>query len=366
MIPALCCRLNTAEMVARTGARVTGGLVLGIDRDPAAKVTQVLFDSTGAPRVVTKVARQRAGEHALRIEHRVLTQLHSRPLPGLERTVPRPVLLERIAGRLVLAATAVPGGPLTLRYYRPGHVSDPAAVEHDFALAGGWLARFQRTTWQGQHVLGPGSYDEWVRPVLERYRQVVGWGPGEDELAARLAGVCAHLAGVSVPLVAVHGDYAIGNLLVDETAAQIAGVVDWELGQPCGLPFTDVLKFAASYGSFLDRAVPPRRGEVRGHPGWAEASRRWGGPGTWPNRVGLLYAFTGTGWFPRLVRQFLREHLTRLGAPPEITGVVLPLFVAHQATVLDNPAYRAGYRSVLAAVAGDLPATLARNLAGAR
>jgi hypothetical protein len=276
------------------------------------------------------------------------------------------VLLERVAGRLVLAATVVPGGPLTLRYSQPRHVSDPAAVAHDFALAGEWLARLQRATWQGQHTLGPDSYDQWVRPVLDRYRQVVGWGPAEDALAGRLAGHCADLAGVSVPLVTVHGDYAIGNLLVDGTAAQITGVVDWELGQTCGLPFTDVLKFAASYGSFLDRASPPRRGQLRGHPGWTDASQRWGGPGTWPNRVGLLYAFTGAGWFPQLVRQYLREHLTRLGAPAAVTGLMLPLFVAHQATVLDNPAYRAGYRSVLAALAGDLPATLAHDLAGAR
>jgi hypothetical protein len=366
VIPAICDRLNALDAVGRAGAPVVGGLVLGIDADPAAKVTQVLFDSTGSPRAVTKVARQPAVESALRAEHEVLTQLHCRPLPGLESTVPRPLLLEQVAGRLVLATTAVPGGPLSVRYYRPGHVSDPAAVEHDFALAGAWLARFQRITWQSQLVFGPDSYDEWVRPVLDRYRKVVGWGPGEDELAGRLADLCADLAGVAVPLVAVHGDYAIGNLLVDGIGTQITGVVDWELGQACGLPFTDLLKFVASYGSFLDRAAPPRRGQLRGHPGWSDAARCWGGPGTWPNRVGLLYAFTGTGWFPQLVRQFLREHLARLGAPPEITGVVLPLFVAHQATVLDNPVYRAGYRSVLAAVAGDVPATLARHLAGAR
>ena len=364
MIPAICARLNAPGVCP--GAALTGGLVLGIDRDPAAKVTQVLFDASGTPRAVTKVARQPTAEAALRAEYRALEGLWRRPPLGVASTLPRPLLLERIQGRLVLATTAVRGGPLSVPYYRPGHVSDPRQVTRDFALAGGWLARFQRETWQGPLVFGPDTFDQWVRPVLDRYRERVGWDGWEQDLAARLARTCAELAGVSVPLVAVHGDYAIGNLLVDDNGDGITGVVDWELGESAGLPFVDVLKFAASYGSFLDRAAPPRRGRLRGHPGWPEAARRWGGPGTWPNRVGLLYAFTGHGWFPRLVRQFLHEHLARLRAPAEITALVLPLFVAQQATVLDNPVYRDGYRSVLAALAGDVTDVVARDLQGAR
>ncbi len=43
------------------------------------------------------------------------------------------------------------------------------------------------------------------------------------------------------------------------------------------------------------------------HPGWAAARAQWGGPGVWPNRVGLMHAFYGRGWFPDLVRAHVRN-----------------------------------------------------------
>lgn len=363
MIRTICSRLNAIGLPP-VGSALTGGVVLGIDQDPAAKVTQILFDAGGSARVVAKVARRPSAESALRAEHRALQDLWRDPPAGLRDTLPEPLLLENIGGRLVLATTALPGGPMSVDYYRPGHTGAHRLVNQDFELAGGWLARFQRETWRGQLVIGPETFEESVLPVFERYRLAVGWSQWEQDLLDRLARGWADLAGVTVPLVAVHGDYAIGNILLAD--GRITGVVDWELGQPLGLPFADLFKFASSYGSFLDRAIPPRRGSLPGHVGWAETASRWGGPGTWPNRVGLLHAFFGSGWFPDLVRAFVRDHLKRLGAPPEAVAVFLPLFLAGQAMALENPVYRNGYRSVLEALWQDRDTQPAAGLARAR
>lgn len=363
MIPAICERLN-AIGPPRVRTPLTGGLVLGIDQDPAAKVTQILFDGHGHPQVVAKVARRPSAEPALRAEHRVLQDLWRDPPMGGGETLPEPLLIETIAGRLVLATTALPGGPMSVGYYQPGHARRPRLVNQDFELAGNWLAQFQRETWRGQLVIGPETFEDSVQPVFERYRAAVGWSRWEQLLVDRLARCCDELSGASVPLVAVHGDYALGNILLSD--GRISGVVDWELGQPLGLPFTDLFKFVSSYGAFLDRAIPPRGGTLRGHPGWSAAASRWGGPGTWPNRVGLLHAFFGTGWFPDLVRAFLSDHLRRLGAPPEAVALFLPLFVAQQAMTLENPVYRAGYRSVLEALWEDTDMRWVRGLEAAR
>ena len=363
MISAICERLNAVGPPGVT-SRLTHGVVLGIDQDPAAKVTQILFDEGGLPRVVAKVARRPSAEAALRAEHRVLEALWRDPLRGIGATLPEPLLLEDIGGRLVLATTALPGGPMSVGYYRPGHARQPRSVRRDFELAGTWLSRFQRDAWRGQLVVGRETFEESVLPVFDRYQAVVGWSRWEQDLLDRLARRCADLSGAAVPLVAVHGDYALGNILLSDNV--VTGVVDWELGRAIGLPFTDLFKFVSSYGSFLDRAIPPRGESLPGHPGWAAATQRWGGPGVWPNRVGLLHAYFGSGWFPDLVREFLRDHLARLGTVPEAMALFLPLFVAEQAMVLDNPDYRAGYRSVLEALWQDTDMRWARGLAGAR
>jgi hypothetical protein len=158
---------------------------------------------------------------------------------------------------------------------------------------------------------------------------------------------------------AVHGDYALGNVLVADDATadlRVTGVVDWELGQRCGLAVTDLFKFVASYGSFLDRAAAPLRSGLRGHPGWGRTKTALtptapGRPSPWPNMVGFLYAFTGSGWFPDLVGEYLHAGYRRLGVPADVQGVFLPAFVAQQATTLSDAGYRQGYRDLLAALA---------------
>jgi Phosphotransferase enzyme family len=325
--------------------RVTGGIVVAIDYAPAAKATLLLFGPGGLPLLVAKLARCAEGERALAAEFDVLRNLWPTRGGALSAELPRPLALERIAGRLTLLSTAVPGTPLAVRYYMPGHVRNPGLVGEDFALAGAWLARFQTQTHSGTTTLGPEMFEEWIRPTLQRYRAEVGWSGWESDLAGQLSDLCVLLDGIRVPVVGVHGDYAPGNILID--SGGVSGVVDWELGRSVGLPFADLFKFAASYGSYLDRACPSGRGTVSGHPGWARVRKRWEFAPGWTNGTGILYAFFGSGWFPEMVRCFLHDHLRRLGVPSAATQLFLPVFLAEQVLALDQPAYRNGYRALL-------------------
>jgi len=344
--------LDTANAVAAPLAlpRVTGAIVIGADYAPAAKVTMLLFGADGRPRLVAKLARRAASEPALAAEWDALTALWSAGARTVTAELPRPIALRHVAGRLALISTAVPGTALTAGYYTPGHVRRPGLVDGDFTLAGDWLDRFQRQTRGGTAVLGPDAFDEWIRPTADRYRAEVGWSGWESALfTGRIPRLCGRLSGISVPVVAVHGDYAPGNILVSE--GRVSGVVDWELGRRAGLPFSDVFKFAASYGSYLDRASPAAGGAAAGHPGWSRARDRWGAFPGWTNGTGIMYAFFGGGWFPGLVREFLLQRLRRLAIPPaaaaDAVRLFLPVFLAEQALALEHPAYRNGYRALL-------------------
>jgi hypothetical protein len=215
------------------------------------------------------------------------------------------------------------------------------------------LAAFQRETGRGC-VSGAEAFRAFALPAFDRYRAAFGWGPAEDAVLAWCTAAADRWADGPVPVCAVHGDFAPGNLLLTDAGAprrlQVSGVVDWELGRVEGTPFTDLFKLVGSYGSFLDRAIPAGRSGLRGHPGWEEVRRLQPSPEPWPNLVGFLYAFTGTGWFPDLVRRYLADGYARMGVAPGLQDAFLPAFVAEQATTLQDPVYRNGYRALLHAM----------------
>ena len=148
-------------------------------------------------------------------------------------------------------------------------------------------------------------------------------------------------------MVARHGDYWMGNLMVE--GRQLSGVVDWELSRLRDIPFTDAYKFPTSYGFYLDRA----RGTgsaVAGHPGWTGAKDRFERHGSWRNLTGFGYAYFGRGWFPLEVRRFVRGRLTALQMGPHLDAIFFPLFLAEQAMILSDPVFRNGYRTSILAL----------------
>jgi hypothetical protein len=339
-------RLNDLNCVG-TDVQLTSGVVFGIDSDPKAKVTLILFDAAGTPRAVAKVARDQSVESALRAEHGALLDLASIPSPR-RPTLPAPLMLERVRGRLTLVSTAVRGAPMSVRYYEPGHVSDPHKVARDFDRAGEWLADLRASTGSGSVEITPVSFTRLVQPVVDRYRSCIGWDSWEQELFLSLVRGADAVSGAMLPLSFVHGDFAIGNILLDGDA--VSGVVDWECARANDAPFYDVFKLAASYSSYLDRAAADAHGNVVGHVGWRHA-RRMFGETEWGNLIGFMYGFYGEGWFPEVVRRYVSDQTARMGVPPQLARLFLPVFIAEQAAALDNPTYRTGYRHLLQVIA---------------
>jgi aminoglycoside phosphotransferase (APT) family kinase protein len=283
------------EFVAASKLR---SLVLGGSKDPNAKITILLVDPAQRRVVLAvKVPSTDQAAAVLESEAGMLTALAIRA-PQLAATIPANRGAVDFHGRTGLVMSAVPGTSMMTSYLRPAHIANPAQVAGDFAAAGRWLAEFQSLTVGPREPL---DMDGGVLAALER-RFGADDRLGDD--LAQLESVHARLARSTTPRTAVHGDFWFGNILLEGGTA--SGVVDWEAGAMSGEPVRDLVRFALMYSLFLDRGTRGGR-RVKGHP--ALCAGTWG--------AGIEYALTGSGWFPTIVRDFLRDGLARLGAAPD-------------------------------------------------
>jgi Phosphotransferase enzyme family len=273
-------------------------VLLAVSKDPNAKRTLLLIPrSSHLPTLAIKVPATRAAAASIAAEQCVLSDLHVRLHGPLLASIPRLEDLRELRGRKLLVTTAMAGSPMTTRYHAWRHLASPAAVRADLLEVESWLGRFQRAT------AGPRAPVDMDGGSTEILRQRFADDARRDEVLARLSDVHARLATTSTPRTCVHGDFWFGNILF--TGDQISGVIDWEAGSASGEPLRDLVRFALTYALYLDRHS--RAGHrVAGHRGlWAG---EWG--------AGIVWAVDGEGWFPDLVRDFVRAGMARLGANP--------------------------------------------------
>jgi hypothetical protein len=294
-------------------------LFIALSKDPNAKVSVLLIPrGRTQPTLAVKLPTTVAAEATIAAERAVLTDLHFR-LPGpILVSIPRPRVLNEVRGRPSLVTTALPGSPMTTRYHAWRHLATPAAVRADFLAVQKWLARFQTASAAER---APIDMDGGATDTL--HRRFAG-EPRLDGVLARLDAVHGRLRASTTPRTAVHGDFWFGNLLL--VGGEISGVIDWESGATRGEPVRDIVRFALSYSLYLDRHT--RAGHrVAGHPGLQAG--QWG--------AGIAWAFDGEGWFPDLVREFVRDGLKRLGADPDCWREAMLAGLAEVAATADHP-----------------------------
>lgn len=309
-------RLPLWDYVERSGLR---SLVVGVSKDPNAKLTVLLFSArSGRAERAVKAPTSRAAARAVEHEVALLCRLRSLALGELADSIPRVIEVLDFEGRPAAVMSAVHGVPMSTSYMRGRHTASRTCVAADFAAVDGWLERFQTVSASGSRI--PLDMDVGVRSRLRsRF-------PDEspDATLESLAEIHARLREHSVPETAVHGDLWMGNVLISER--RVSGVVDWEAATTRGQPVRDLARFAHIYALYLDRRT--RLGSrVRGHPGLRADS--WG--------AGMRYALDGTGWFPDLFRGFLQDGLARLGAPRSSWRDVALAAVAEVGALTDDP-----------------------------
>jgi aminoglycoside phosphotransferase len=307
------------ELVERIEART---VCIAASKDPNAKVTLLLFPPGEArPVYVAKVPTTDQSACRVEAEAARLRQLHDRPLGPLAGTVPWVVDMVEHRGRPVMVTTALGGKPMTTSYQAWHHTARPQAVAADFRAAEQWLSAFQHHTARSAMPL-TAMLDGVPAALGVRFRD----DPELPDDLRQLTGLSRRLDGQWVPRTAVHGDFWLGNLLIEGDA--ISGVADWEVARLADVPVHDLARFALTYSLYLDRHTRPGR-PVAGHRGLR--ARRWGS--------GVDYAVDGDGWYPELVRAFVRVGLARLGVSTSRWRDVLLAELAVIAAEADHVAF---------------------------
>ena len=293
-------------------------VVLNTSKDPDAKTTMLLFwPGSKFPWAAAKLPSTPGSRRAVRREASFLLELHSRFSGDVLRTIPRRLTpFEAGLPTDAMLVEALDGVPLSVGYCRPGHLRSAVAVAGDFGCVARWLADLHVATAQPPAPVALGR--DVLQRLADRFAGVAAVARVRDRLAP-VAGRFAEMRGLKT---VVHGDFWMGNVLVE--GGRVSGVVDWESADTTGDPLRDVARFALSYALYLDRGTRSGR-LVRGH---AFAATEWG--------AGIRYLVTGTGWFPSLASSFVVDAMERLGVDPALWRELLLLGLAEIAAGADN------------------------------
>jgi hypothetical protein len=213
---------------------------------PSQKVLLFLFGAGEAPETIVKITRDPELNYRLENEWRSLTTLREHGV-GTEDTLPRPLFLGSHRGLAVLGESALDGVPFRERTRATADCPQArAAVEWLLDLG---TATVSRTTGEA-----PGSLSE-LRPRWERFRGIYRLAPDEQRhLESSVAALTEGEPGF--PLVFQHGDPGPWNILV--TPGGRPAFLDWEAGEPLGMPLWDLFHFLRSYGLQVSRKAGTR------------------------------------------------------------------------------------------------------------
>ncbi len=313
-----------ADLVPSSGTRTA---VIAMSRDDHPKATVMVFvDGQREPLMALKVASSPTAAASVAREAaalRTIAELDPTCVAGL---APRVQRLLTLGTTTVLVTSARPGAPLSTAYHRLGHTGSARSVRADFALAAAALTRLAAVPTASS--LAPSS---WLR-------QLATAPPGEDTADADLLRQLSDVVGQPSRAGVVHGDFWCGNLL--HRGGRATGLVDWEHATVAGDPLRDWVRFALAYSLYLDRHTRPGH-RVRGH-----HDLRCG-----PEDAGLRYAVDGPGWYPDLVRGFVRRGMGLTGRDPQLWRQALLGGLAEVALTADHADFAALHRHALRALA---------------
>jgi aminoglycoside phosphotransferase (APT) family kinase protein len=271
-----------------------------------------------APSGVVKVTRSQ--EHAARLQNEATVLRQLAQLSVAKDRVPDPWFSGFHAGRAVLGTSFMVGDD----YLVPG--GGPRGRTPQLADALGWLTDLGRAT---AHPVPAGDMAAVLLVLLERYEQV--YAPDRRELA-RLRELFEALGShrTPVPSVLQHGDPGVWNLLVDGQGRCV--FLDWEAGEPDGMPLWDVLYLFRSHAMRV-----ARRAGIRDD---AEAAAR---------------DLTGPGPLADLLVATVEDYCARVGVAPHLVEALTMGCWVHRAV-------KESARNAAGDLAGGLSVRLLRRL----
>ena len=206
------------------------------------KVIFFLFDQESkTPKVVIKMTRSPELNHRLENEYRVLLQLNEEGYID-QATFPQPLFFGYHNELSLLGLKAVEGAPFRTR----------TAATPGCPIAGNAIDRIVQlgTSPANRYVASADKVAEALTELLDRFDDIYGLGKRERVFLTEQL----HTLGCSTtdfPLVFQHGDPGTWNIMVSEKSKAI--FIDWEAGEPQGMPLWDLFYFFRTYASWVSR-----------------------------------------------------------------------------------------------------------------
>lgn len=189
--------------------------------------------------LVVKMTRAPQFNARLENEYRVLALLDQRGYVARE-SFPQPLFFGHHAGLVIVGQKAVYGEPFRSRTL--GTVQCPIARQ-----ALNWMNALACNSAEKASAHEAALA---LNTLFERFRAIYALAQHEhDFLAAQIAMIAQ--SPQAFPLVFQHGDPGTWNMLVSPEGKII--VIDWEAGEPQGLPLWDLLYFMRSFGNWCAR-----------------------------------------------------------------------------------------------------------------
>lgn len=213
----------------------------------ANKVIYFLFEKRSQqPIVIVKMTRAREFNYRLENEFKALSHLqaHSFVEPG---SFPEPLFFDVHNSLALLAQKAVHGAP-----FRTRTDATPDCPLAQQALD--WLIKLGKSSADRSLATGA-DVARGLGKLYHRFREVYQLSNQEDAfLTQQVAILASSTAGF--PLVFQHGDPGTWNILVSPEGQII--FIDWEAGEPFGMPLWDIFYFMRTFASWVSRTQGSR------------------------------------------------------------------------------------------------------------
>lgn len=227
------------RIAAEHGVRELAGDVMLLTHGERAvgKVVALALDMRGTPAIAIKTARTRESGRGLEREAELLEAVQASRVDGMPG-VPRLLFRAEAVGSPVIGESARTGVPLSAILTHGNYSRLAARVEEwSSALAAPALGSPPEPAW-----------DRLIAPALERFATEFAPVLDEDHLQRTRAGLGAL---GPLPVVCEQRDFSPWNVF--ESAEGLV-VLDWESGEPRGLPALDLIYFATHAAYYLERA----------------------------------------------------------------------------------------------------------------
>ncbi len=200
-------------------------------------LTVLTGDEGPQGRLIIRIPFDKQSVDRNEVNRRALEALESGD-SSLSRSIPRHVLSGQVSGQRYFVESAVAGeaAAVCLR---------GKARSETVSAALSWITDLHRATAQ-RRPADPALLERLVAVPVTRAFEALRFPERRAGFERLRQLLTAALASERIPLVHVHGDYSVDNVLLSGSPLGVTGVFDWDLAEPEGLPLLDVLYFLAT------------------------------------------------------------------------------------------------------------------------